>query len=186
MNFDSTGTTPEWAEWSEAPLTASERAARDRMLTGLTGVVVARRRKRIAARTLAAMIVVVAGLAGMRALMAPGAPRAISPNVVASGAGSPKVERSVAAVIEAPAERTAPLVRIVATDPGILERYAAPSRETAIITVLDDDGLAKALADAGMPGLVRIDGRIVLSREHRRDETGGPQSRGGPTTDGRG
>lgn len=86
-----------------------------------------------------------------------------------------------AAATPQPPART-PLIAIARDKPGIVARLsaAAPARRT--IEIVDDDGLAQALADAGMPGLVRANGRLILCSELRPSADPRPPSRRPPSS----
>jgi hypothetical protein len=137
-------------------LTPAGAARREAMLTELLGdlgrVHRARRvRRRAAVAASLAIVLTGATWAGMRAWLMPASSnRSI---VIA-----PRSTES------APLEggEIRPLIEIVHTDPGVLDRYRL--RTTLRVERVDDAGLIRALEEIDRPaGLVRIDGEVRLT-----------------------
>lgn len=139
-----------------SPLSEAGAARRQAMRVALTGVVVRRRRLRRAGRGAAALAL----LAGVVWLA-----------WWSSGTATPVAEQQDVVHDAAPTLHHIAL-EIVADDPDILARCAAPSRELPPETWIDDQQLLQLLRDADRPtGLLRRGNRVELT-EDVTDELG--------------
>jgi hypothetical protein len=149
-------------DWShDGTLSPAERARRDAMLGSLQDLLTARRRRRVAGRLAAAAcialgIVVALRLWSATATTSSPSPTPLAPTPIAEAAPGPATPSPTPTT---PAFR----VTLVATDPTILERYAA--RPQGKIKMLSDAEVLAALDAAGTPGLITINGKTVLSRD---------------------
>ena len=151
------------------PLGPLARRRRDEMLGVLHGELAARRRRRVAVRVGLAAVVVLAGAGVVRVLTAPAA--ATPRPEVAQAPAVPQVMPLAQPVVAA-----GPRIVTVSNDPGVLARYAAPA-PSGLIRVVDDAGALSLLERAGAPGLIQVDGRVILSRDlSPRDPSLEPQS----------
>ena len=165
------------------PLTPSARDARDAMLEPLRARVVARRRRRLATRAGAACMLILGTIVGVRLLTTP-TPNLMKPRETAQQTPSaspiaPEAPSAPKPTIEQPKKFA---ITIITTDPTVLERLSAKPPATPLITALTDDELLDALEAAGTPGLIKINGKVVLSRDLFKPAEADtkPQSRGTP------
>ena len=162
------------------PLTPSAREARDAMLEPLRTRVVARRRRRLAVRAGSACVLTIAGLVGVRLLTTPTPTVTPTRETVQQTPPAPPIPPTAANTpIEQPKKFA---ITIITTDPTVLERLSAKPPATPLITSLTDDELLDALEAAGTPGLIKINGKVVLSRDLFKptEADAKPQSRGTP------
>lgn len=152
-----TATTASPLDWpAPEPMGADLRRRRDEMLVHLRGEVVARHRRRTTAKALMAAVVLLAAAGTLRALtrVAPAGPAPIA-----------KADPAPAPSTPAPATPVSrPMIAIIPTDPAVVSRLAAPAGESRI-TIVDDQGVLPLLERLGSPGLIRVDGRVILSRD---------------------
>lgn len=163
------------------PLTPSAREARDAMLEPLRTRVVARRRRRLAVRAVSACVLAIATIVGTRLLT--------TPNIAPSRETArqtpqrlPEVPFTPKATVETPKKFA---ITLITTDPTVLDRLSAKPPTTPMITSLTDDELLDALQAAGTPGFIKINGKVVLSRDLFKpaEADANPQSRGKTTGD---
>lgn len=163
-------------ELSPEPLSAQARAFREANLPLLRSRVTARRTRRLANRAAAALVLAVAVVLGVRLIPATGMPAIPSPKVVHRPLPTPTNKPETR---PAPAEpRPAFAITVLRNDPTIISRYAAKPSSGSVIIELTDEQLLAALDAAGTPGFIKIDGRVVLSRdlEKPKPEDTPPQS----------
>lgn len=145
------------------PLSPSARLARDAMLARLRTRLVARRRRRVAVRACSAFVLMAAALVGVRWVTAPTV--GLTPTFETASRTSPTIP-------DAPRGPDDPLeqpkkfaITIIQTDATVLGRLSSKPPATPLIASLSDDELLDALQAAGTPGLIKINGRVVLSRD---------------------
>jgi hypothetical protein len=131
----------------------------------------------VALRAGLAAVVLVAGVMAVRVGVAVGPARSAERVARGPEVGAPRVARGP--VVERPAGAAERLevrgggarIVTVSNDPGVLTRYEAPRSEGRIV-VVDDAGALTLLERAGSPGLIEVDGRVILSRDLPRAEEG--------------
>ncbi|XVJ59620.1 MAG: hypothetical protein HEQ23_09535 [Tepidisphaera sp.] len=166
------------------PLTPSARDARDAMLEPLRTRVVARRRRRLAIRGGSACVLAITTIVGVQLLTTPNSTpsREIVQQTPPPAPIAPEAPAAPEVTVERPKKFA---ITILTTDPTVLDRLSAKPPAAPLITSLTDDELLDALQAAGTPGFIKINGKVVLSRDLFKpaESDANPQSRGETTGD---
>lgn len=165
------------SRWPAAgPLSVEAGRRREEILGTLQGEFRSRRRRRTAVRAGVLGLAMAAAVLGASRVMRPAAP-SLPPVVRYPGpAGGPS---PVPAPLPGGPVETGFRIATIETDRTVTDRLAAPSG-AGLVTYIDDDGLAPLLRRLGEPGLIKIDGRVILSRDSTRPAPPSPQSRAAP------
>ncbi len=145
------------------PLSPSARDAREAMLEPLRARLAARRRRRLAVRAGAACVLTIAALVGLRLLTTPTPSVTPSHETAHQTPPAPPVAPSAPRLTTEQPKKFA--ITIINTDPTVLDRLSAKLPALSIVKSLTDDELLDALQAAGTPGLIKINGKVVLSRD---------------------